>query len=202
MTKPNRVALIDYGAGNLRSVANALTRLGVEFVVTADPVVVTAADKVILPGVGAAASCMRELRARGLVDALRACRQPVLGICLGMQCLTESSAEGDEPVQCLGVIPGRTERFAEGLKAPQMGWNTIAMVREDPLFCDIPGGEHLYFLHSYRVRTNPEYVVAETDYGGPYHSAVRRNNFWGVQFHPEKSGPAGLRILKNFAEQC
>lgn len=196
------MALIDYGAGNLQSVANALTRLGIEYEVTADPEVVRSAVKVVFPGVGAAASCMAELRERGLVSALHGAERPVLGICLGMQVLTESSAEGGERVECLGVLPGRAERFGEGVKVPQMGWNTVRVVRDDPLFAEIPPDEHFYFLHSYRVRTEPAYVLAETEYDGSYASAVRRENFWGVQFHPEKSGPYGLRILKNFVERC
>ncbi|MGH7546514.1 MAG: imidazole glycerol phosphate synthase subunit HisH [Gemmatimonadota bacterium] len=196
------VALIDYGAGNLRSVANALEHLGADFEVTADPEVVASAAKVVFPGVGAAASCVRELAARGLVEAIRSQRGRVLGICLGMQVLTESSAEGAEAVPCLGILPGRTERFGTGVKVPQMGWNTVAPRRDDPLFAGIPAGEHFYFLHAYRVRTSPEHVLAETEYDGPYASAVRRANFWGVQFHPEKSGPAGLRLLRNFLDRC
>ena len=196
------VALIDYGAGNLRSVANALAHLGADFEVTADPEVVASAAKVIFPGVGAAASCVRELAARGLGEAIRSHRGPVLGICLGMQVLTESSAEGGEGVPCLGVLPGRTERFGTGVKVPQMGWNTVLPSREDPLFTGIPAGEHFYFLHAYRVRTSPEHVLAETEYDGSYASAVRGANFRGVQFHPEKSGPAGLALLRNFLERC
>lgn len=197
-----RLALIDYGAGNLRSVANALAHLGIDFEVTADPAVVAAADRIIFPGVGAAASCMRELAARGLVEPLRAARRPVLGLCLGMQALTESSAEGGARVECLGVIPGRAERFGDGVKVPQMGWNTVRVLREDPLFAGIPPDEHFYFLHAYRVHAAPEHVLAETDYGGAYPSAVRRDHFRGVQFHPEKSGPYGLRLLRNFVERC
>lgn len=197
-----RVALIDYGAGNLRSVANALAQLGADFEITADPEVVASAAKVVFPGVGAAASCMRELAARGLGEAVRSHRGPVLGVCLGMQALTESSAEGGEGVPCLGVLPGRTERFGTGVKVPQMGWNTVHPLRDDPLFAGLAAGEHFYFLHAYRVRTSPEHVLAETEYDGPYPSAVRRANFWGVQFHPEKSGPAGLRVLRNFLDRC
>lgn len=197
-----RIALIDYGAGNLRSVANALAHLGVEFEITADPEIVTSAEKVVFPGVGAAASCMRELRSRGLADAIRVCRQPVLGICLGMQVLTESSPEGGRPVECLGVLPGHTERFGGGVKVPQMGWNTVRTLREDPLFEGIPNDEQFYFLHAYRVRTSADYTLAQTEYDGPYASAVRRANFFGVQFHPEKSGPAGLHLLENFVARC
>lgn len=197
-----RIALIDYGAGNLRSVANALAHVGAEFEITADPEVVASAEKVVFPGVGAAASCMRDLRSRGLADAIRACRRPVLGICLGMQVLTESSAEASPPVACLGLLPGHAERFGAGVKVPQMGWNTVHTLREDPLFDGIPNDEPFYFLHAYRVRTSAEHILAETEYDGPYASAVRRGHVVGVQFHPEKSGPAGLRLLENFVARC
>lgn len=196
-----QIALIDYGAGNLRSVANALAHLGIGFEITADPEAVLRADKVIFPGVGAAASCMRELRARGLVEALRECRQPVLGICLGMQCLTEWSAEG-EGVECLAMLPGRAVRFSGDVKVPQIGWNSVEHRQSDHLFDGIPSGERFYFLHSYRVETDREWVLAETDYGEWYPCAVRRENFRGVQFHLEKSGPPGLRVLENFVHRC
>ncbi len=196
------IVLVDYGAGNLRSVANALKRVGVAFEVSDRPEAVAAAKKVIFPGVGAAAACMRELAARGLDRALRECRVPALGICLGMQCLAEWSAEGEPGVACLGVLPGRAERFGTELKVPQVGWNRVRLVREDPLFYGIGEGEHFYFLHSYKVLTDRQYVLAETDYGGPYPSAVRIGNFWGVQFHPEKSGAVGLQLLRNFVERC
>jgi glutamine amidotransferase len=197
------VVVIDYGAGNLRSVTNALAHLGVPHDVTDDPEVVARAAKVIFPGVGAAAACMAALRARGLVDALRACGAPLLGICLGMQVLAELSEEGEPPVACLGLVPGRVERFPGGLKVPQIGWNTVRVLDEgDPLFHGIPQDEPFYFLHGYRLRTDPAYVLAETTYGEPYPSAVRRGTVRGVQFHPEKSGPAGLRLLRNFVERC
>ena len=196
------IALIDYGASNLRSVANALRHLHVEFEIAESPEALRRADKLIFPGVGAAASCMKELRARRLDDALRTCAQPVLGICLGQQVFTESSPEGVTRVDCLGVLPGRTARFEGAVKLPQIGWNTVSCLRRDPLFDGIPSDEYFYFLHSYRVHIAPAYILAETDYGGPYPSAVRRENFWGVQFHPEKSGRWGLQLLCNFAERC
>lgn len=197
------VVVIDYGAGNLRSVTNALAHLGVAHAVTDDPEVVARAEKVVLPGVGAAAACMGALRARGLADALRSCGAPVLGICLGMQVLAELSDEGDPPVECLGILPGRVERFSEGLKVPHIGWNTVRVLhQDDPLFHRVAEDEPFYFLHGYRLRTEPAFVLAETTYGAPYPSAVRRGRVWGVQFHPEKSGPAGLQLLRNFVERC
>jgi len=197
------VVVIDYGAGNLRSVTNALSHLGVPHAVSDDPEVVARAGKIVFPGVGAATSCMAALRKRELVAALRSCRVPLLGICLGMQVLAELSEEGDRPVACLGLVRGKVERFAEGLKVPQIGWNTVRVLDEgDPLFYGIPQDEPFYFLHAYRLRTDPAYVLAETTYGKPYPSAVRRGTVRGVQFHPEKSGPAGLRLLRNFVERC
>jgi glutamine amidotransferase len=196
------IALVDYGAGNLQSVANALTHVGATFQVTDDAAQVASADKVVFPGVGAAASCMRALRSRGLEEAIRQHRAPVLGICLGMQVLTRFSTEGVDEVPCLAVLPGETSRLTGELKLPQIGWNSVTLRSEDPLFEGLNSGEHFYFLHSYRVRTEKRYVLAETDYGGAFPSAVRRENFWGVQFHPEKSGPAGLRLLRNFIELC
>ncbi len=197
------ISLIDYGAGNLLSVANALKHVNVDFQLTEDPETLAGADKVIFPGVGAAAaSCMEELRTRGLDEAVRSCEQPVLGICLGMQVFTPSSSEGLRQVKCLGILPGHTARFQGAVKLPQIGWNTVTTLRSDPLFHGIESGAYFYFLHSYRVHTDPAFVLAETDYEGPFPSAVRRENFWGVQFHPEKSGPSGLKLLSNFAERC
>jgi glutamine amidotransferase len=196
------IALIDYGAGNLQSVANALAHLEADFAITDDPDTVANSAKVIFPGVGAAASCMQALADRGLDETLRRMTRPVLGICLGMQVLTSSSGEGAREVECLGVLPGHTSRFDGNVKLPQIGWNTIEALETDPLLEDIKPGEHFYFLHSYRVHANEEHILAQTVYGAPYPSIVRRDNFWGVQFHPEKSGPAGLRLLRNFIELC
>jgi len=196
------IALIDYGAGNLRSVEFALERLGVSWRRAASPADVGGVEAVILPGVGAAESAMRELEARDLVSFLRETELPMLGICLGMQLFTERSDEGAAGVRCLGILPGTTRRIgaespAFGLPLPHIGWNETEL-GNDPLFEGLEGREHFYFLHSYRVHTGAEHVVAAVDYGAPLPAAVRAGNRAAVQFHPEKSGRAGLTVLANF----
>jgi len=196
------IALVDYGAGNLRSVEFALEHLDVRWRRAGGPADLVDVDAIILPGVGAAASAMRELRERNLVDALRRSEVPLLGICLGMQLFTQRSDEGAAAVECLGVVPGDTRRFgAEGrgfqLPLPHIGWNETELA-DDPLFAGLPAREHFYFLHSYRVRAPTENVIAAADYGETFPAAVRSGSRVGVQFHPEKSGPAGLRVLANF----
>ncbi|MCL7972113.1 MAG: imidazole glycerol phosphate synthase subunit HisH [marine benthic group bacterium] len=196
------IALVDYGAGNLRSVEFALEHLGVPFRRARDPVELKGAAAVILPGVGAAASAMRELEERGLADALRETSLPVLGVCLGLQLFTERSDEGEVPVDCLGLVPGETRRFgAEGgefpLPLPHIGWNETRL-SGDPLFEGLREREHFYYLHSYRASVAAEGVIAEADYGEPFPAAVRSGHRVAVQFHPEKSGAAGLRVLANF----
>lgn len=199
------IALIDYGAGNLRSVEFALEHLGVRWSRIRDPASLSGASAIILPGVGAAASAMRELDDRDLTDALRQVTVPLLGICLGMQLLTEESAEGDTPVECLGFVPGETRRFGSDgelfpLPLPHIGWNETEL-SDDPLFEGLPPLEHFYFLHSYRVMAPDERVIAQTEYGEMFPAAVRNGDAVAVQFHPEKSGPAGLRVLANFCRQ-
>jgi len=196
------IALVDYGAGNLRSVEFALERLGVPWRRVASGGDFAEADSVILPGVGAAESAMRELERRDLVTSLRETNLPILGICLGMQLFTGRSTEGLEGVSCLGLLPGTTARIgAEGtgfdLPLPHIGWNPT-MLREDPLFQGLRRQEHFYFLHSYRVHTSPDFVIAEVEYGTPFPAAVRAGRRVAVQFHPEKSGEAGLAVLANF----
>lgn len=191
------LVLVDSGGANLGSVRYALQRLGVEAPVSADPAVIAAADRVILPGVGAAAPAMARLHALGLVDTLRALRQPVLGICLGMQLLFERSEEGD--VECLGRIPGRVRRLpaAGRVRVPHMGWNTLLRRRDDPLLDGIDGGASAYFVHSYAVPVDGS-CVATCEHGGEFAAVVRHGNIAGAQFHPERSGAAGARLLHNF----
>lgn len=192
--------IVKYNAGNIRSVLNALDRLGVAAEVTDDAEALRGADKVIFPGVGAAGSAMDSLRAAGLDRVIRDLEQPVLGICVGMQLLCSRSEEGS--TECLGVVPVTVKRFtapARDLKVPQVGWNRISHLKS-PLFEGIPENTFIYNVHSYYVEDSP-FTIATCHYGLPYAAAFRKNNFYGVQFHTEKSAEAGERILRNFLEK-
>ncbi len=193
------LAIVDSGGANIASVRFALERLGLRSELTADPAVIRAAQRVILPGVGSANEGMRKLQERGLVDCVRALTQPVLGVCLGMQLLFESSAEGE--TRTLGLIPGRVERLPDspGIQVPHMGWNTVLTGRNSPLLAGIGAEARFYFVHSYAGPVNA-FTVASCDHGTPFAAIVQRENFSGVQFHPERSGAAGARLLKNFVE--
>ena len=190
------IAIIDYKMGNLRSVENALKRLGAEFCVTADPDVIRAADKVLLPGVGNAAEAMHNLREVGLVEVIRSLRRPVLGICVGMQVMCRHSEEGD--VECLNIFDSRVKRFtpAPDLKVPHMGWNQIGNL-ESKLFKGLEGGSYVYFVHSYYPELCPD-TIATSRHGVMFSAALKYENFYGTQFHPEKSGDVGERIIENF----
>ena len=210
MTNAVKIAVIDYGMGNLRSVWQALVRVagGQEVAVTADPAVVAAAERVVFPGQGAMPDCMRELDARGLrqpvLDAAR--NKPFLGICIGQQMLFERSEEGN--VDGLGVFCGPVRRFpaermvtsqGEKLKVPHMGWNRVRQVRPHALWAGIEDGARFYFVHSYFVDpVDRDVVVGEADYGVPFTSAVARDNIFAIQCHPEKSADVGLTLLSNF----
>ena len=195
------IAIIDYGAGNLRSVVNALSRLGYEANVTASPAEVLKAQAVILPGVGAAADTMANLRQQGLDSPIRqfiAGGKPFLGVCIGMQVLLSDTEEGGKH-ECLGVIPGRVRKFAPGLKVPHMGWNQLKQKVAHPVFEGIADGANFYFVHSYYVEPDDKGLVAgETEYGIPFCSVIARDNLIATQFHPEKSGEVGLKIYENF----
>jgi glutamine amidotransferase len=195
----NQTVVIRYNAGNIRSVLLALERLGATAVVTDDSDVIRAAGRVLFPGVGEASSAMRYLRERGLDEVIRSLRQPFLGICLGMQLMCRHSEEND--TECLGIFDEDVRRFdpaGSPLKVPQMGWNGITSLR-GPLFRGIAEDTHVYFVHSYHATLGPD-TRAVTEHIVPFSAALGRDNFHGVQFHPEKSAPAGEAILRNFLE--
>ena len=200
-----QVVIVDYGAGNLRSVARAVAHQGYEPLVSCDPRAVDAAAVLILPGVGAAADTMRNLRQGGLVQPLReyiASGRPFLGVCMGQQALLSISEEGGEHA-CLDIIPGRVRRLPGGLKVPHMGWNQVRQRSLHPVFEGIDDGAYFYFVHSYYPDPDdPEVVIGETDYGVTFASVLARDNLVATQFHPEKSGSAGLRFYKNFLERA
>ena len=193
------IAIIDSGGANIASVRFALERLGVDSVLTADPAVILAAKRVILPGVGAAPVAMAQLARAGLVECIRSLTQPVLGICLGMQLLFERSEEGDTPL--LGLVGGTCGAFDHGmgLTVPPMGWNRLLPQGElrHPLLSGVEDGAHVYFVHSYAAPVSAD-TVASCSYGVDFTALVARGNFMGAQFHPERSGPVGARILGNF----
>jgi len=193
------VAIIESGGANIASLQFALERLGAESEVTADPERIAAAGRVILPGVGAAADAMRRLRGTGLDRLIPTLTQPVLGICLGMQLLFESSEEG--PADCLGVVPGCARRFpdAQGLPVPHIGWNTLKPARSSPLLAGLEPECYAYFVHSYAIAAGAA-TTATTDYGAPFSACIEWGNFFGAQFHPERSAAVGARLLKNFLE--
>jgi glutamine amidotransferase len=194
------IGIVDYGAGNIRSVGNALERLGVEYFVSQDAGELNKGAKLILPGVGEARSAMDSLSRGGLLQWLKTIRVPFLGICIGMQILFEHSDERD--TQCLGIVPGRVGKFKEGgVKVPHMGWNRVRLTTRSPLFDNIRDNEFFYFVHSFRAPVVTD-SIGITEYGAEFSAAVQRNNYYGVQFHAEKSGSAGLQILKNFVELC
>jgi glutamine amidotransferase len=191
------VVLVDAGGTNIGSVRYALQRLGADAALTADAAIIRAADKVILPGVGAAGPGMARLHELGLVELLRSLRQPVLGVCLGMQLLCTHSDEGD--TACLGLILAPVRRFAEapGLRVPHMGWNRVTVQRRRRLLAGLGDDDQAYFVHSYMVPTG-EWTLASCDYGAPFSAVIGRDNFYGMQFHPERSAAVGAKLLHNF----
>ncbi len=192
------LVIVDTSCANLSSVKFAFERLGVKPLITADAAQIRSAERVVLPGVGTAKAAMRNLQALDLVVTLRELQQPVLGICLGMQLMTEWSAEGD--VDCLGLIPARTIALENtGQPLPHMGWNTVSEVGENPLLRGISAPAYCYFVHSFAVAPD-KYTIASTDYGQRFASMIHSNNYFGAQFHPERSGAVGAQILKNFME--
>ena len=196
-----KIVIVNTGCANISSVRFALERLGVEVDVSDDVKVIKSADKVFLPGVGTAAAAMASIKQKALADTLQTLTQPVLGVCLGMQLMVETSAEGGFQgagnIDCLNLMPGHVARMeSKGVRLPHMGWNTVAH-KEESLFKGIPQDTYFYFVHSFAV---PEYehTLASCTYGNTFSAAINKNNFYGVQFHPERSGEAGAQLLTNF----
>jgi len=204
------IAIVDYGVGNLGSILNMFRKIGIEAVVTADPSGIEKAEKLILPGVGAFDTAMKNIRDLKLLDVLNqkviADKTPVIGLCLGMQILTESSEEGKMPG--LGWIKGKTIRFRfeesrNDLKIPHMGWNTVEIKNPSPLVEELDKNSRFYFVHSYHIDCkDKEDVTAVTNYGYDFPSVVKKENIYGIQFHPEKSHKFGMKLLENFANRC
>ncbi len=195
-----KIAIIDYGASNLQSVANALTSLGKSFEIVNKPESLAAFDKVILPGVGAAGSAMEKLIGSGFAKVLPKLKVPTLGICLGMQLMAEFSEEDN--TECLSIIPGRVVRFQTDLKVPHMGWNKVELIKESKLTTEIPTGSFFYFVHSYYLATDLKYVIGQTAYDVDFAAIAQKDNFYATQFHPEKSGQWGMKLLSNFCDLC
>jgi len=202
MGKPVRVAIVDYRAGNIRSVAKALEAVGADPLVTSDADDIQRSDALVFPGQGANDSSMRALRERGLVDPITQfieSDRPFLGVCLGLQLLMDASDEGTEPG--LGVIPGRTRRLPAGQKIPHMGWNSVTIKGDHEVLAGVAAGSHFYFVHSYYADpTDPSVAAGTTEYGVEFTSAVARRALVAVQFHPEKSGEMGLDLYRRFVD--
>ncbi|AML59269.1 Imidazole glycerol phosphate synthase subunit HisH [Serratia rubidaea] len=193
------VVILDTGCANLSSVNYAVRRLGYQPAVSRDPEIVLRADKLFLPGVGTAKAAMEQLAQRELIELVKACTQPVLGICLGMQLLADSSEENGG-ITTLGVIDAQVKQMdAGGLPLPHMGWNQVSALAGSHLFRGIDDGAYFYFVHSYAMPICPN-TIAQANYGAPFTAAVQKDNFFGVQFHPERSGAAGAQLMKNFLE--
>ena len=196
------IAIVDYDTGNLCSVCNALERIGVQYVLTDNAETIKNAEKVLLPGVGEASTAMEKLRERGLCDVIKRLTQPVLGICIGMQLMCRSSEEGN--TECLGIFDTEVKRFFAdkrvGVKVPHMGWNEIHNL-STPLLSGLREGEFLYFVHSFAPQMCSE-AIATSENGVQFAATLNKGNFYGTQFHPEKSGLIGELILRNFVEKC
>lgn len=214
MSQQAKVTIVDTGCANISSVAFALKRLDCEVEITADKEKIQRAERLVLPGVGSAAHAMQNLKERELISLLKEAKQPLLGICLGMQMLTEFSAEGD--ADCLGVIPLQVDAMnKDGVRLPHMGWNTLDHIKPHPIMEGIDSLDYCYFVHSFAVRTShaflaergeeamantQEYVIAQCTYGEPFAAVIAKDNVIGMQFHPERSGPVGAKLLRNFIE--
>ncbi|CAH0526471.1 imidazole glycerol phosphate synthase subunit HisH [Vibrio hippocampi] len=202
--REQKVVIIDTGCANVSSVKFAIQRLGYDVTISKQPEVVLGADKLFLPGVGTASEAMKNLEQRNLIDLVKQVEKPMLGICLGMQLLGKLSQEkgqkANETVECLGLCNGEVKLLETGdLPLPHMGWNTVAAQANHPLFKDIEAGEYFYFVHSFAMPVG-DYTIAECDYGSPFSAAIQSGNYYGVQFHPERSSKAGSKLIQNFLE--
>lgn len=201
--RANQVVIVDTSCANISSLKFAIERLGFETTVTADTDVISAAGKVFLPGVGSAAAAMQQIHNKGLFDCIRALTQPVLGICLGMQLLTNRSEEANasDSVECLGLINTEVNAMqSDNLRLPHMGWNQVHPVKDSPLFHGIEDNSYFYFVHGFCVPTG-EHTIATCDYTKAFSATIQNGNFMGVQFHPERSGKAGAQLIQNFIER-
>ena len=194
-----QIVIVNTGCANISSVKFSFDRLGVDVTVSDQPDLITRADKVILPGVGSANAAMASIEQKGLVSVVQGLTQPVLGVCLGMQLMVSWSAESTaERTSCLDLIPGSVERMQVGdLRLPHMGWNTVTPSHQNDLFKGIDAGSYFYFVHSFAVKPSV-HTLASCEYDMPFSAAINKDNFFGVQFHPERSGNAGAQLLKNF----
>lgn len=199
MATQQQIVIVNTGCANISSVKFAFDRLGVNVSVSDDHSVITAADKVLLPGVGSANAAMDSIQRKQLVATIQGLSQPVLGVCLGMQLMVTASQESTkDKTDCLNLIPGQVERMQVGaLRLPHMGWNTITPTHQNDLFKSIDAGSYFYFVHSFAVKPFA-HTLATCEYGIPFSAAINKDNFFGVQFHPERSGEAGAQLLKNF----
>jgi glutamine amidotransferase len=201
-SSPKHITIINTGCANISSVRFAFERLGAHVTVTDDTKTIARAERLILPGVGSAPAAMKSIQQKQLVECIQGLRQPVLGVCLGMQLMVTSSEENDLGNQattpCLNLIPGEVKRMhVEDLRIPHMGWNQVFSVTDNPLFAGIDQGAHFYFVHSFAV-SKYQYTLATCEYGEVFSAAIHKNNFFGVQFHPERSSDAGAQLLSNF----
>jgi glutamine amidotransferase len=194
------IGIVQYGAGNIFSLTSALNRLGISYGMIEKSADFELYDRYIIPGVGHAGAAMNKLQQTGLVPDIQNLDKPTLGICVGMQLLTSYSEEGDADL--LDIIPVKTLKFSDGVnyKVPHTGWNRVHAEKDNPLFKDIPSGTHFYFVHSYYIEYNNQYTLASTDYSLKFSASIWRDNFYGVQFHPEKSGIYGETLLTNFSK--